>query len=904
MRASSILIALVFAGPVFAQGNNPYEPTENVYRPKLLIVGGSSSGTAAAITAGRLGVDTLLVMRAPRDLGGLSTNAINPDSDLPIRVLGGLALEYDVVARHTTGFNVGGRKGGGEGYFAPFHQLFRYTKAETDKLPALKIIADLYPVKVEKDPKTRRVMTVVFKHRLDPKRTVTVHPEIAIDAEIEGDVTHLAGATTTLRREGKVKSDDPTRDQESYAGRIFTPEKSLGSLLVAGGPITKDSTSAADDKPATMGWNGSISLQDYGKGAPDSPCILTTKPPGYDPKEFAWWKSGIYGVDMSSGHRRWNIDHYLSTVEGWRLPDGRHVLESMSIADREANEKSHLAHVIRGLWHLQHHLKQYQWGLSEFDFREGLPAKYRLSDLGTITYGGDAPLPGLIYMREGRRLVNDHVFGGKLIEDDGSGRFVQKRGWHHHSVYFNAMLVDIHGVHNERKPGSGPEGMQLLRLAGHHNFGAPCIPFEVLVPRPSEVTGLLVSSAGAYTHQAYAAFPRMETGRILQGHACAMAVSIALKDNVPVHEVDVRKVQLGLLELHGQSLAYFEDTIPGTEWHRIDQMLGCRRVPEFNDNGRFQDESGMTAAELRTALTRLFRDSHDRPVTQERLAAVTGKLGGHPTDKATDKVSRKAALESIATLAGLSPAKSAPACFVDAPADSALACLLAPCVDKGWIEPNVKHVFGPDEPMPFAEFKRYAYQSLFKGIGFAAPVDYRPWHFRDGFSRPDGPLAHIGRQPIRATIPWKVTGGHVMPTPAAVTGFLFVDPKTANVDVAVDIFLEQSKKPCAGGIVFRGESEKNVHRFWLEPKGEAIIVHIDRRENGEAIEIATKQRKTMRRGFTLRVVERGGDVRYFLSDEEVHRAKIAAAPAGTLVGLMNGGGEANRFDNFEVRDAD
>ena len=48
---------------------------------------------------------------------------------------------------------------------------------------------------------------------------------------------------------------------------------------------------------------------------------------------------------------------------------------------------------------------------------EGLPAKYTLKDFGTATNAGDAPLPGLIYMREGRRMVNDHVFGGRLIEE-------------------------------------------------------------------------------------------------------------------------------------------------------------------------------------------------------------------------------------------------------------------------------------------------------------------------------------------------------------------------------------------------------------------------------------------------------------------------------------------------------
>lgn len=462
-RFTALLAAVALAVPAArAAAPHPFVATRGAYRTRLLVVGGSSAGTAAAITAARLGIPTIWVLRAPRDIGGLSTNGVNPDSDLPMRQLGGLALDYDVVARFTTGF---GRHGSnnGEGYFSPFHVFFAETRRQVEALPSLTVLADLYPMAVAKDP--------------------------------------------------------------------------------------------ADTAAATMAWNGSVTLEDFGTGTPESPWVLAREPAGYDPADFAWWEQGVYGVTLDATHRRWSMEHFLSNVEGWRMPDGRHVLESLDVRDREANEKAHLARGVRGLWHLQHVKKEYRYGLSARDFREGLPAKYTLAAFGTATNAGDAPLPGLIYMREGRRLVNDHAFGGRLIEDDGSGRFVQKRHWHPRAAYFNAMLVDIHGVHRERVPGSGPEAMQLLRLAGFHDFGAPCIPFDVFVPRPAEATGLLVASAGAYTHQAYAAFPRMETGRLLQGHACAVAVHHALADGVLPHAVDVRKVQLTGLELHGQASA-------------------------------------------------------------------------------------------------------------------------------------------------------------------------------------------------------------------------------------------------------------------------------------------------------------------------------------------------------------
>ena len=167
-------------------------------------------------------------------MGGLSANAINPDSDLPMRYLGGLALEYDVNARFTTGFNVGGRHNG-EGYFAPFHVFFDYTRKQIDSLPSVTVLANLYPVEVQKNPQSRHLDAVTFADRRDPLRRIVIRPRFTIDAEIEGDVCHLAGVSTTLRREARGPSDDPTRDNESFAGRLFTPAKKIGSLIVAGG---------------------------------------------------------------------------------------------------------------------------------------------------------------------------------------------------------------------------------------------------------------------------------------------------------------------------------------------------------------------------------------------------------------------------------------------------------------------------------------------------------------------------------------------------------------------------------------------------------------------------------------------------------------------------------------------
>ncbi|MFH1921545.1 MAG: hypothetical protein ABIP48_16900, partial [Planctomycetota bacterium] len=481
---------------------------------------------------------------------------------------------------------------------------------------------------------------------------------------------------------------------------------------------------------------------------------------------------------------------------------------------------------------------------------------------------------------------------------------VQKSYWHPRAAYFNAMLVDIHGVHKESVPGSGPEGMQLLRLAGFHDFGAPSIPFDVLVPRPREATGLLVSSAGAYTHQAYAAFPRMETGRIAQGHTCAVAAYHALRGSVPVHETDVRRVQITNLRLNGQSLVYFDDIIPGTYWHLVDQMLGCRRVPERNDQGVFQREDRMTAVETRTYLERLFRDYTEHPAPEERLKESLAALG----DDAEAAITRAQVVHALSAVADFTLPKEEPAKpFADVEPDSLLARQLAAWAGRGWIAPDVRHAFRPDDPVPFSEFKRHAYHVLFAGIApeTVRPVNYRPRLAHDTFNRADGPLERLASgQPVAGTGAWAIVAGNLRPSGVDGTTYLLVDAGQSDVDVSVDVFLEQTANQAAAGLVLRADDERNMQRFLVEAEGPGVKVRINTLVEGQFADEISLVRRTHRRGFTLRLVARGEELTYFLDGRQVHRQKRERFLNATRVGLLNGGGEASRFDNLEVRAAD
>ncbi|MFH1744062.1 MAG: FAD-dependent oxidoreductase [bacterium] len=851
--------------------SHPYEAKQSIYHCDLLVVGGSSAGTAAALTAGRMGLNTILVMRSPRELGGLEANGLNPDSDLLIRCVGGFSMEMDVLGRVSTGLQIEHTK-----YVAPPHTVFRYIQGEFEKLPNITIIADYYPDSVEKEGVY--VSSVIFRHRKALNKTITIHPTITIDAEVEGDVSFLAGVSMTLKREGKVPSDDPTRNLESFAGEIYVP---AGKGHPGGAPLPQ-STFQADDVARTMAWSAILVLEKHDTRSPDNPWLLTLPPAGYDPEDYEWVR-GLGGVSLGDNHFRYSSDVWYSLVEGWKMPDGRHVLESMNIADREANERKHFARTLGALYHGQHVAGKTEWGLSSQSFREGLPAKYTLADFGTSTLAGDIPLPSLIYMREGRRMVNAHVFGAKFMENQGTEALFQKNYWHQHSFYFNAMNIDIHGVTNRFVEGSGPEGIQIPRFIDP-NFGVCCIPFDVCVPRVSEATGLLVASAGAYTHEAYSAFPRMEPGRFQIGEGCAIAAYISLHDNVPPHEADIEKTQLIGLTQSGHSLVYFDDAIPGTWNHVIDQMLGARGVPLHNAQGEWISETEFSSAQALECLDNIFRKYTDTPVPDGRFENSTKSLHANPDTPAI----WGDILPIVSSLSGIGEIHEYDALF-------------ARYQGRGFF--TMGEAIHESAPIRFSEFKRLLFNILFsqKSPEGPYPIQSSEIVLRDTFNRVDGSAAvpEIGPKYI-SKVAWSVNGGLAIPENTESDSFLWVSLDPSHFAAACDVFLEQTKVESSAGLAFRFDSSDSYLRFRLQTKGFDVIAVLERVTDEFVEVLARKEISTMLRGFTLRAVNTPDSLRCFVGREMLFEVNMEAQSKCTQIGLYNAAGNANLFDNFEI----
>ncbi|HOE12912.1 MAG TPA: FAD-dependent oxidoreductase, partial [bacterium] len=627
-------------------------------------------------------------------------------------------------------------------------------------------------------------------------------------------------------------------------------------------------------------WSAILTIEKLGERSPDNPWLLTLPPAGYDPGAYQWMR-GVGGVPLADNHYRFSSDQWYSYIEGWRMPNGKHVLESMNIADREENERKHIARTLGALYYGQHVLGRTEWGLSTKTFHEGFPAKYTLADFGTSTRMGDMPLPSLLYMREGRRMVNDRVFGGKFMENQGTDAYCRKTYWHPRSFYFNAMNIDIHGVTNRFVEGSGPEGMQIPRFL-KQGFGVCCIPFDVCIPRPSEATGLLVASAGAYTHQAYSAFPRMEPGRFQIGAGCAMAAYTALRDGVSPHEVDVEKVQLrGLIE-SGRSIVFFDDAMPGTENHVIDQMLGARGVPLQNAQGIYISEAAFSNAEMLECLENFFLKYAENPAKRGRFDPITKILRENPDKRAEWGT----ALPILATLTGFDESGNFDA-------------LLKQCSDAGYLKcgrnPNAKTA------LHFSIFKRLLFNLALckKSPQGPYPVEEVSPVVRDTFNRKDSPVEkpEIGPKYVPSS-PWEVKGGLAVPTQTEADSFLWIPCEAKEFTAACDIFLEQTRTEATAGLAFRKECANEYVRFVVRTDRFDVLILLER-VTGDSVEpLAKKRLETKLRGFTLRA-HRERDILYCVLGHET-AFPVPFRESIFEVGFYNGSGNKNLFDNFEI----
>lgn len=350
----------------------------------VLVIGASTSGTAAAIAAARQGVTTLVVEPTPMLGGMLSAQGVSA-TDGNAYLPSGLWNEFrEAVRRHYGGAQAVATGWVSTTLFEP-HVADSIFRAMAAAEPSLEVLCGYRLAGVLQSGGRVRGATFVDAQG----RRLQVAARVTIDATDLGDALPMSGTPYRLGM-----------DARSETGEALAPEQA--------NDVVQDMTVVAI-------------LKDYGPGADRT----IPRPAGYDPAEFAEACRTATGTPITPEYMlnygrmpngkymiNWPIhgnDYYLNVVE---LP-----FEERFEAVRPAREKT-----LRFVYYIQHELGFRHLGIADDEF------------------GTDDGLAYLPYHREGRRL--DGVV--RLTLDDVADRYNRPAPLYRTGISVGDYPVDHH----------------------------------------------------------------------------------------------------------------------------------------------------------------------------------------------------------------------------------------------------------------------------------------------------------------------------------------------------------------------------------------------------------------------------------------------------------------------------
>jgi hypothetical protein len=490
------------------------------FEADLCVYGATPGGVAAAVQMRRLG-GTAVLAEFGRRLGGVTAGGLGATDIGNKAAIGGLSREFYR--------RLGARYQRPEAWtFEPHvaESVFNELVGEAD-VP-LFFEQRLLGVETEGD----RITAVVMENGN------VFRAGIFIDATYEGDLMAAAGVTYHAGRESNtvygeslngVHFGHPSHNfNVPVDPYVVTGDPSSGLLP---GISAADPGRQGDGDRCIQAYNFRMCLTDVAENRLPFP-----KPPHYDPDRYTllarYLDAGVWDVlgltiRMPNGKTDTNNHGGFSTDNigmNYAWPEG----------DYETRERIFQEHVTyqQGLmWFLSHdervpaHIRREvsQWGLPQDEFTET---------------GG---WPHQLYVREGRRMVADHV----MTEHNCRGTVVVPD-----SVGLAAYNMDSHNCRRVVVNG---------RVLNEGNVEEPCpapypIAYRSLVPADGQCSNLLVPVCLSASHIAYGSI-RMEPVFMILGQSAATAAALALQAGVPVQAVDYPALRRQLLR-DGQILAW------------------------------------------------------------------------------------------------------------------------------------------------------------------------------------------------------------------------------------------------------------------------------------------------------------------------------------------------------------
>jgi hypothetical protein len=517
----------------------------------VVVYGGTSAGVAAAVQAREMGRSVVL-LEPGSHLGGLSSGGLG-NTDIGNKgAIGGLSRRFyqRVAARYAADDawvhetreeylqrSAIGNQGHGKG-----DPLVERTGVETMWVFEPSVAEDIF-----RSMAAEAGVDVRFGQRLDldggvtkdGPRIVSIRTEsgevyegrMFVDATYEGDLMAKAGVSYTVGREGNDAYGETLNGIQTAHATSHQFTKDVDPWVVPGDPESGLLPGIHEGGPGEEG-SGDHRVQAYNfrMTLTDAPAnrLPIPRPEGYDAERYELLRRYIEAgqfdaLNLNSpmpnrktdvnNHGAFSSDHIGANYD---YPDADH-------ATREAIFDDHVSYVM-GMWYFLQNDPRLPAEVREAAGRWGL-CRDEFEDSGHW--------PHQLYVREARRMVNDHVMtehhcrGDRTVED---------------SVGLAAYGMDSHNTQRYVVDGvARNEGDVQVGVAGPYP-----VAYRAIVPRRGEASNLLVPVALAASHIAYGSI-RMEPVFMILGQSAATAASLALDGEGVVQDVPYASLRERLL---------------------------------------------------------------------------------------------------------------------------------------------------------------------------------------------------------------------------------------------------------------------------------------------------------------------------------------------------------------------
>jgi len=451
----------------------------------VVIYGGSPSGLAAAVQAGRLG-SRVIVVESYRHIGGLLAAGLTRTDLGDAKTTGGLCREFfQRAAKH---YDKLGVKRVSHYDFEP-HMAQVIWRRMLDETKHVDVLEHTRLVSVEKSGSKLRAIGI----RGPTGKAQRLAGKVFVDATYEGDLAAMAGAPYRIGREAKSDFGEPHGLEKA--------DKLLQAYC-----FRLSVTSEEDNRVAIQ------------------------KPAGYDPKEFEllaeyvnekqikqFIPDCLYAREQILGKSDGNAQWHCWVSTDWAEINADYPEGSWERRQEIYDEYKRLT--MGWFYFLQYdpsvpevlRKDSLRWGLSKDEFQD------------------TDHLPFMLYIREARRIMGDYVF----TELDATTNTVKPD-----SIGCGGYPIDSHhvtnfhrGILNQSVP---PGNIRVRVIRGYQ------IPYRILLPK--KVEQLLVSVCVSSTHLGYCTL-RLEPEYIKMGQAAGAAAYLAHTASVSPREIDIGLMQ-------------------------------------------------------------------------------------------------------------------------------------------------------------------------------------------------------------------------------------------------------------------------------------------------------------------------------------------------------------------------